>query len=286
VAAGTLQGMSVKIASSRNLWRGSLIAGKVSIPVTLQVAASHDGVEFKSLHKQHNGKPCLAPIRQTRKCSLDGDVIAAGYDDTVRGFEFAPGQFVTIDNRELEAALGVRELELVEYVPVADLLPVLVDDHYWLVPTDDQAARAAYQLLVAGLLAEKRAAVGRLAMFTKERIVCIRPLVGKGDPLLACQTLYTWSDVRETEHISKPQRQVVVDPAALTLMRKLIKAKAKPLDPKRLERRYPSRIERFLAEKIAGGEIHVTRPKQAAPRDLMAALKASLPRERKTKTAA
>src|SRR6201994_289065 len=84
----------------RTSWNGSISFGLVNIPVGLAAAtassARQSDVSFRLLHRE-----CMQPIKQKRWCPVhDGEV---GPDELVRGWEISKGQFVPIEDEELEA---------------------------------------------------------------------------------------------------------------------------------------------------------------------------------------
>ena len=84
----------------RITWNGSLTFGLVSIPVGLapatKPAARQSDVSFRLLHRE-----CLTPIKQKRWCPKHDREV--GPDEIVKGWEVAKGQFVVVEEAELEA---------------------------------------------------------------------------------------------------------------------------------------------------------------------------------------
>src|SRR5258708_38104879 len=84
----------------RTTWNGSISFGLVTIPVGLAAAttpsARQSDVQFKMLPRE-----CLNPIKQKRWCPVHDREL--GPDEIVRGWEVSKGQFVPIEDEELEA---------------------------------------------------------------------------------------------------------------------------------------------------------------------------------------
>src|SRR5204862_5941004 len=84
----------------RTSGNGSISFGLVNIPVGLAPAtassARQSDVSFRLLHRA-----CLTPIQQKRWCPVHD--VEVGPDELVRGWEVAKGQFVPIEDTELEA---------------------------------------------------------------------------------------------------------------------------------------------------------------------------------------
>ena len=85
---------------ARSIWSGSLSFGLVSIPVGLapatKPAARQSDVSFRLLHRE-----CLTPIRQKRWCPTHDREV--GNDELVKGWEVTKGQFVVVEEEDLEA---------------------------------------------------------------------------------------------------------------------------------------------------------------------------------------
>ena len=84
----------------RTTWNGSISFGLVNIPIGLapatKPAARASDVSFRLLHRE-----CKTPIKQKRWCPVhERDV---GPDEIVKGWEVAKGQFVIVEDADLEA---------------------------------------------------------------------------------------------------------------------------------------------------------------------------------------
>ena len=100
----------------RTTWNGSLTFGLVSIPVGLapatKPAARQSDVSFRLLHRE-----CLTPIKQKRWCPKHDREL--GPDEIVKGWEASKGQFVVVEEAELEALEGhddSRSIEISQFV--------------------------------------------------------------------------------------------------------------------------------------------------------------------------
>jgi len=175
----------------RTAWNGSISFGLVNIPVGLAPAtkpvARQSGVSFRMLHRE-----CGTPIRQKRWCPFHDHEVAS--DEIVKGWEIATGEFVVVEDAELEAierSSESRSIEISRFLPVASVDPIYFDRTYFLVPAPQQAARRPYVLLLAAMNETGMAGLGRFVQAGKEKLCLIRP---KGDAL-ALETLFLAEDV-------------------------------------------------------------------------------------------
>ena len=131
----------------RTTWNGSISFGLVSIPVGLAPAtassARQSDVQFKLLHRD-----CLTPIKQKRWCPFHD--VELSPDEIVRGWEAAKGQFIPVEDAELEALESYdtsRAIEIKQFVPAGEVDPIYFDRTYYLVPAATEAQRRPYALL-------------------------------------------------------------------------------------------------------------------------------------------
>jgi len=263
----------------RSLWKGSLVVGKLVIPATLHKACQHEDPEFRSLHRE-----CGSPVEQVRRCPQCGIELGAGYEETVRGFEVAEGQFVTLESDQLEKALGGKVIELDRFVVMDDVPATLASTSYWLAPANDLYARQAYVTLRDGLERTGLAGLGRFAHYTKERVGCVRPIEGTG--LLALQTIFLGNEVRDWRPLAAPLAEIEPVEGELKLMAQALEERTRLFQPGRLAKLYPRRVTDLIRSLVDGGKTHaVARPPTAATVDLADALRRSVRRPRRRKTA-
>ncbi len=169
----------------RTTWNGSLSFGLVSIPVGLapatKPAARQSDVSFRLLHRE-----CSTPIKQKRWCPTHDREVTQ--DEIVRGFEVTKGQFLIVEDADLEAierADDSRSIEITRFVPGNDVDPVFFDRTYFLVPAAAPAQRRPYVLLLEAMRQTGTAALGRFVRAGRESLCLVR---AKGDAL-ALETL-------------------------------------------------------------------------------------------------
>ena len=128
---------------ARSMWRGAVQFGLVTIPVKLYLATeSNAGLSFNLLHKT-----CLTRVQMRTWCPYHEEYISRA--DTVRGFEYAKGQYVVIDDADLENVplKTVRSIEIETFVPARrdGETAKFVKSAYYLEP--EAVGRKAFYLL-------------------------------------------------------------------------------------------------------------------------------------------
>jgi DNA end-binding protein Ku len=258
----------------RTTWNGSISFGLVNIPVGLAPAtassARQSDVSFRLLHRT-----CLTPIQQKRWCPVHD--VEVGPDELVRGWEAAKGQFVPIEDAELEAIEHhdtSRAIGITRFVKVSEVDPVYFDRTYYLVPAGTEAQRRPYVLLLEAMRESDVAALGSFVLAGKEKLCLIRP---KGDAL-ALETLFVSEDVKSQAEIDEAVASAEVKPPELELARQIIASLEAPFDPAELRSDYRASLRQLLEAKLEGQELELPEPvaEEAPVVDLMEALRASV----------
>jgi DNA end-binding protein Ku len=257
----------------RTTWNGSISFGLVSIPVGLAPAtassARQSDVSFKLLHRE-----CLQPIRQKRWCPVHE--IDLSPDEIVRGWEVAKGQFVPVEDAELEALESYdtsRSIEIKQFVPAGEVDPIYFDRTYYLVPAATEAQRRPYALLIEAMKEAAVVGLGSFVLAGKEKLCLIRPL----GEALALETLFVAADVKDHAEIDDAVAGAEVKEPELDLARQIIDSLEAPFDPAELKSEYRESLRGLLEAKLAGQDFDLPAEDEPAPVvDLMAALRASV----------
>jgi DNA end-binding protein Ku len=257
----------------RTTWNGSISFGLVSIPVGLapatKPAARASDVSFRMLHRE-----CGTPIKQKRFCPVHERDL--GPDEIVKGWEVAKGQFVIVEDEEIEALTNrddSRSIEISRFVDASQVDPIYFDRTYFLVPASAPAARRPYVLLLKAMEETGMAATGRFVQQGKEKLCLIRP---KGEALVL-ETLFLAADVYSQAEVEEAVEDTTVKKPELELARQVIASLAGDFDPADLQSDYRRDLKALLEAKLAGEEIATPEPVSETPViDLMEALRRSV----------
>jgi DNA end-binding protein Ku len=257
----------------RTTWNGSLSFGLVTIPVGLAPAtapkARASDVTFRTLHRE-----CQTPIKQKRWCPVHEREVSG--DELVKGWEVSKGQFVIVEDADLEAIAQrdtSRAIEISRFVPLSEVDPMFFDRTYFLAPSTAEAQRRPYVLLLNAMKETGMAAIGRMVIRGNENFVLIRP---KGEALVL-ETLFLSEDVRSQAEIDEAVEAVAVKEPELELARQLIDSLVGEWEPTELQSEYRQDLRKLLEAKLDGEEIATPEPVADAPVvDLMEALKRSV----------
>ena len=263
---------------ARSIWGGAISFGLVNVPVKLFTAVRKKDVRFHQLHR-----PDGARINQKRVCSNDGEEVA--FEDIVKGYEFAKGQYVVIDPEELEALdpESTHTIDIEDFVELDQIDPLFFDASYYVVP--DSRGEKAYRLLLESMKEANKVGIARVVMRTKQYLVAIRPVE---DALVMSTMNFADEVVPESELEGLPGSKANVSDRELTMAKQLIESLSGDFDPAKYHDTYREKVLELIEQKAAGKEIVAPpEPKAATPVvDLMAALEASLAAAKGEKKAA
>ena len=265
----------------RTIWNGSISFGLVNIPVGLALAttpkAKQSDVSFRTLHRE-----CKTPIRQKRWCPTHEREV--GPDEIVKGWEVAKGEFVIVEDADLEAIQqhdDSRSIDITRFVPLDEVDPVYLDRTYYLAPAQAPAQRRPYVLLLEAMKDSEMGAIGRFVLRGAEYFALIRP---KGEALVL-ETLFLAEDVRSQAEIEEAVAGTEVKKAELDLAQQVMQSLVGEFDPSELVSQYRSDLRQMLEAKLDGKEIAKPEPVPEAPVvDLLEALKKSVAEAKDRKT--
>jgi DNA end-binding protein Ku len=257
----------------RTIWNGSISFGLVNIPVGLALAtkpaARQSDVSFRQLHRE-----CMTPIKQKRWCTVHEREVER--DEIVKGWEVAKGEFVLVEDADLEAIMQMddsRAIEITRFVDAEEVDPVFFDRTYYLAPASEPAARRPYVLLLRAMQESGKAALGRFVLRGSENLCLIRP---RGDAL-ALETMFLAEDVNSQAEIEEAVGESEVKKPELELARQVIDSLVGEFDPNELTSEYRQNLRAMLEAKLAGQEVARPEPVPETPVvDLMEALKRSV----------
>ena len=264
--------------AARAYWQGQIRLALVSIPVELYSATQSGAqISFRQIHEP-SGK------------RIAYDKVVAGIgpidrDEIVKGYELSKGNYVLLDDDEIEAVKveSKRTLELVQFVEAHEIDALYYEKPYYVVPKDE-LAEEAFIVLRDALRAAGKVGLGQLSVRGAEKLVAVKPC-GKG---LLLETLRYADEVRKGQSFFGDIGEDKPDEDLLDLATSLIDKKTAPFDAGEFEDRYAQALRKLIDKKAKakdGKRIleEVDEPGSAAGGnviDLMAALKKSVAAEK------
>ena len=249
---------------AKSFWKGVISFGIVIIPVRMYVATHIKPVSFRVLHKK-----CLTRPHEEWYCEKDDEYFTS--DDTVKGYEYAKGQFLVMDESDFEKVpvATAHAVDIMSFVEASEVDPVYYQNSYYLEPED--IGVKSYALLREVLVKTKRVGIAKVSFQKREHLCTLRPI---GD-VLALHTMYYHDEILATDELKAPKQ--AVNAAEISLAETLVKALEKPFTPEKYKDDYRDALRKVVDAKLKGVELKEPKaPKNVESVDLMKALRDSL----------
>jgi DNA end-binding protein Ku len=255
---------------ARAMWKGAIQFGLVTIPVKLYLATeSNYQVRFNMLHEKD-----LSRIQMKTFCPVEDEVISRS--DTVKGYEYAPDQYVVITDEDLEKVplKTVRSIEIEQFTKAErdDSNTKFVKQAYYIEP--DKIGRKAFFLLRSVLAEEELTAICKVVIKDREALASLDPFA---DTMLLT-TLHWPDEIRSTKELDLPDEAPDFKPAELAMAKQLVSAMTGEFEPEKYRDEYRDALMKVIESKIEGHEPAAPEPVEETGNliDLMAALEASV----------
>ncbi|MCL1630552.1 Ku protein [Sporolactobacillus sp. CPB3-1] len=254
----------------RTMWKGSIQFGLVYIPIKLYTATENKDIRLRMLHKD-----CMAPINYTRTCSKCGKAVEN--DGIIKGYEYAPGQFVAISEEELSDLQdhADKHIEIINFVKLSEIDPIYYEKAYFIGPDSGNGLRA-FSLLKQAIQDTDKIGIANIIIRSKQHLAAIRSYQNG----MLLETLYYPDEVRgisEVPGISDlaPEQE----PKELKIANQLIDQLTTAFNPTNYKDDYRMKLKKLIDEKAAGMPARQeTGPVLSKPNvvDLLSALEASV----------
>ena len=225
--------------AARAYWQGQIRLALVSIPVEIYTATKSGAkISFNQIHE-----PSGKRVKYEKVVPGIGPIDT---DEIIKGYEVSKGEYVLLDEEEIEAVRieSRKTLELVQFVDQCEIDPLYFERPYYVAPKDE-LAEEAFVVLREALRKAKKVALGQLSVRGSEKLVAIKPC-GKG---LLLETLRYADEVRAGQSFfddideAKPKKEL------LDLATTLIDQRSAPFDAGEFEDRYVEALRKLIDKK-------------------------------------
>ncbi len=259
--------------AARAYWQGQIRLALVSIPVEVYAATKSGAtIAFHQIHE-----PSGKRINYEKVVQGVGPV---DRDEIVKGYEVSKGNYVLLDDDEIEAAKveSRKTLDLVQFVDAGEIDVFYFEKPYYVVPADD-LAEEAFVVLREAMKKANKVGIGQISVRGRETLVSLKPC-GKG---LVLETMRYEDEVRKAQSYFADIPATKPDKALLDLATTLIEQRTAKFEPGEFHDRYVDALKKLIAkkQKAKGKKIleDVEEPEVGRGSnviDLMAALKKSV----------
>jgi DNA end-binding protein Ku len=142
-------------------WKGYLRLSLVSCPIALYPASSlREKVSFNRLNRKTGNR-----LKQQNVDSETGEIVPR--EDIARGYEVAKGQYLIVEDEELDAVQieSTRTIDIDQFVPKREIDERYIDSPYYLAP-DGKVGQDAFAVI--------RDTIDKLNMVALGRVVLTR----------------------------------------------------------------------------------------------------------------
>jgi len=247
------------------MWKGAISFGLVTIPVAVYPATEEKTLRFNQLHDEDGGR-----VRYKRVCEKDGEEVT--FEHIVKGYEVEKDRYVVLTDDDFDAVpvASSRAIDIVQFVEIDEIDPVLFKKSYYLVP--EETGAKAYALLREAMREDDRVGIAKVSFRDKEHIAALR----FKDDAFVLETMFWPDEIRQADFGGVDVTTDVRD-NELTMARQLIDSLTSEWAPEQFSDAYRDALLQIVEAKLNGQEIEVVEPEPAATVvDLMEALKASV----------
>jgi DNA end-binding protein Ku len=159
------------MATARSIWSGTISFGLVNIPVKLQSAVQSEELPLHMLAKKD-----MAPIKYARIDTKTGKEV--DWKDIVKGYEYAKGKFVVVDEEDFEKASPQKSksIDIVQFVKAEEIDPIYFEKPYYILPA--KGGEKTYRLLVKALEDAGTVGIAEFMLRNREHVCAIKPYKG------------------------------------------------------------------------------------------------------------
>lgn len=255
----------------RSIWNGSISFGLVSIPIKMYSASEEGRLELDMLDVHDNAR-----IRYKRVNENTGKEVE--WKDIVKGYK-KDDAYIILEDEDFASAnmKKSKTIDIEEFVEETEVSDLLFKKPYFLEPQKEGGK--SYNLLRDALKKTKKLGVATFVMRQKENL----SLIGVYKDALVLHVIRFADEVRDPADLKLPSTKVSKKEVDMALT--LIENYTEPFKLEKYKDVYNKQLMKIIEAKAKGKKTKVekvdTTPTQAD--DLMAKLKASLEKKKKTK---
>jgi DNA end-binding protein Ku len=239
---------------ARPYWSGRIQISLVSFGVQLYVATeAKSQISFNQISRSTGERVRHQKVLQSAmENSGDGGTaaLAVQKDEIVKGYEHRKGEYVIIENSELEnlRVPSKHTIEVTQFVDANELSPEYVEKPYFVVPEPDSVE--AFAVVRKALMKTGKVAIGKIAFSGREHVFAISA-AGEGDRggMIGYTLRYT-SEVRSQSDYFRDIKQAEIGEESLELAESLIAKRSAKLDMSKFEDGYEIALRELVNAKV------------------------------------
>jgi DNA end-binding protein Ku len=253
---------------ARPIWSGTISFGLVSVPVRMYSATQSKELRFHFLDRRD-----LTPIGYDKVRKDTGESVPS--DEIVRAFEIQKGQFVPIEDEDLDR-LDIElthSIDICDFVALEEIDPIYFRKAYYLLPKE--GAEKPYRLLERALGETGKVGVAKVVIRNKQHLAALRA----HDDVLVLETMYYPDEIRQPESIDGKAK---LQKAEVEMAKSLVENLSDSFKPEKYDDNYRKELLELIRAKAKGQDLPEPKEEEDGEVvDLMAALRESVERTQK-----
>jgi DNA end-binding protein Ku len=268
---------------ARSLWKGSISFGLVNIPIELHTAVRDHRPKFRMLHAKDK-----SPVKYERVCIRDGHPVA--WEDLVKGYEYAKGEFVILTKDDFKAAAveKTRTIDIIDFVEADAIDDRFFETPYYLVPS--KGGERAYALLREAIRDSGRIGIAKFILRDAQHLAAVEVI----EEALVLSVMRFADELADPKPLGFPSSEGIRK-QELEMAKALVNSLAAEWEPEKYTDQYLENLMRIIKGKAKGKKVTLEAgemPRKGEVVDLMERLRRSLdsattraPKSRATKKA-
>lgn len=243
--------------------KGAISLGLLYIPVGLYTTTRDNDVHFNQLCKDTKER-----VKYKKYCPSCNKEVKS--DEIIKGYEYENEKYVIMTEEEIEKIKTKKDktIHIIQFVNLSEIDQIFYERNYYAIP--EAGAEKAFELLRAAMLNEKKVALAKTVIGTKENLIVLYPT----EEGIIAKTLFYQDEVVA---VPKQVSSVSLSDAEIAMAKTLVDTMTGPFEPAKYKDEYQERLRDAIMQKIRGEDIVAA--DTSAPNnviDLMEALQRTL----------
>jgi len=259
------EGETLEPLIGKPTWSGSISIGLVNIPIRAIPITIERKISFRMLHQR-----CKTPISYRIFCEK-GDKVPRS--EIAYGYKLKGHDYLAFDLNEIASAkpASSKLIELDRFIEFFQMDPHYFERTFLLIPDNSEKP---YALLRKVLETTGLAAIGKVTMSTKERVL----LIHYYHNAIVATTLHYPDEVTDPSGFSEIKNLPEPGNEELALMTQIVDKMTMDLDLSIFHDSYQERIEALITSKMKGevAQVKDEKPKKPVAKSMMEALRETL----------
>jgi len=250
-------------------YKGAITFGLVYIPISLTNCIKVNDIGFNMIERKTKSR-----VKYKKTC-IDCNDKEVKNEDVVKGYQYEKDKYVIFTDEDFEKIKTPKDknITIERFIDMEEIDPIYYDKSYFVKPS---GANKAFSVLLKAMESEKKAALAKTVLGTKETLILLRTRNG----IMLANTLYFYDEVQNAPELEKqkPSKQEI------DLAKTLINQMTAPFEPEKYKDEYNIKLKKAIKRKISGNEIVEAKEKNEPVKiiNLMEALQKSLETDKPT----